>query len=394
MRKKKPLFVVFVAIALVWALPISSSADFAGGVSPYASQLGEFTYNGVHVDASKCPWYHLKVRGYGDNSNTIHEKAGRIHYPSAKKAFLLWIPFFGFYLVCVGGNSLSYDLAWGNDSTHHAIYTNYGEYFNPTANQTNPAYFQSYASYYGDGYLSSSNKNLFQTYLFGNCCLFYYISMGNYSNRQNPPSDFQASATGITEPTPTERDAILDFIGDNSGQDLPFPDPRDVEPTFISPSGTNVTNPYGQPVSTFPNGEPIPTYPSGEPVETYTQHGNTKIYTVPYDSDSGEPYTTIVYGSSVYVVRPDETVVTDPDTGQVLPDPDDPSKPWIESVTIYNEENQISDINEQFGKINSMIADLDDLSSVMESYGDDLSGHVDDTRDLIDDVTNHHHNSP
>lgn len=346
MRYIKPFLVTFTACVLICSIPISSCA--LGTLSPYDERIARFTYNNRDVDASTSPWFHVVGRytlGNSTTDNADYEAVGHIHCRGGHvyKAFLMFIPFVGYYLVVVQDSEMHIDYNI-NNGTMHAFLRN------SIYKKTDISVTQDYVSWYGDGYLSQQNLGLFQTVLFGYYCVFYRIQISNTSTAS---SRTQYSTSNYGLPTDEEEDAILGFIGNNSGTDKPFPGgsataeilngQKSETPTYPdgSPVPTNQagnpvpTNEFGQPVLTLPNGMPHPLYPDGTPAEIYTTPDG-EYHTVPY--------------------------------------------------SIYDNAINESDVNEHFSKFNDMISDLDNLSSLMESNASDLSGHVDGTRGLVDDV--------
>lgn len=343
MSYKRSFVVICTAFILVCAIPVSSSA--LGTLSAYDSRILKYTYNNYNIDASTSPWFHI-AGSYGDSSTgtVAYERVGHLHCRggSVDKAFVIFIPLVGYYFVVVQSNDLHSD--FDIDYTTHATLTNsiYSRNGNETVQQT-------YQSWQGAGYLSIQNINLFQTVLFGHYVIFYAIgSVG--SNNLNIS---RYSSDKYSSPTSSEQDAITSFIGDNSGTGDVFPGGSAAVEFLDGQKGESQTYPDGTPVPTNDNGNPAPTDQFGQPVETL---------------NNGMPYPTYPNGerASTYV-DPSGNIQTVP-------------------YTIVDNGAVQSDVNNQFDKLNSMISDLDSASSLMESNQDELSAHVDNTRDLVDGI--------
>lgn len=393
MRHIKPFLVTFTALVLICSIPISSSA--LGDLSPFDADMAYYSYDiedeDEYLSTASSVWYNVTINGI--------QQVGRAHFNAGhvEKCFFVWIPFMGLYLVTVQTNPMRYDWSTDNGNTKHFYYC--------WKNSTNPdRVHQTQSVWYGDGFLSNNNKYCFQDVFFGYYFVFFRIYIGN--NQPNIPERSSLSAWNYKPPSGDEADRLRQYLNGQSGQDKPFPDNSDSDgivfpgavenpnpPTYpngqtqpTDPQGNPLpTDQYGSTLPTLPNGMPTPTYPNGQPAITYYDpQGN--LQTVPWDPDFGQPWQTIIWSSQVFTIPPWMTLVTD-ENGDPQPDPLNPSQPWVEEVTIYNNENGKSDINGEFSKIYGMISDIDNLSSLAESNQAILSSHVDDTRNLISDIT-------
>ena len=391
MSYKKPFFVTLTAIILMCSIPISASA-----LSPFDSELDYYTYNNANVSTANSPWFDVYINNQ-HIVGKVHTRGGSVY-----GCFILFIPFMGYYLVVRQSGSLRVDgtsgsanyiyYAWGNDN---------GYYPNATR------------GYQGDGFLTSSNVNLFQDVFFGEYWVFFRIIT---SSDGSPSSTVRSSLSSIDTPTPSQEDNLKQYLNNQSGQGKPLPSGAG-NSTIIDGSKTIPTNPNGTPIPTDSNGNPVPTDANGNPVPTDSS-GNP----VPTDANGrpvatnsagnpvptypdGRPRETFPNGTPVPTdsagyplptfTTPDGTTwvspegyepVTDPDTGVPVTDPATHA-PVFEEVTIYNDENGKSDINGEFSKIYGMISDLDNLSSLAESNQAILSSHVADTNNLITNIT-------
>lgn len=347
MGYKKTFLVVLTSLVLVCAIPFTTvSATWV--LSPYDSRIMTYTYRDLNYDASTSPWFHVtgKHTSGDSTSETVDfEKTGRIHCRGGHvyKAFMIFIPFEGYYLVVVQDGPMHIDLNI-NGGTEHAFLTATLTYKNG-----NTSLSQDYRSWYGDGYLTHNNVWLFQTVLFGYYLVFYNVQI---SNSSSPSSHTRYSVDNYAQPTSSEKDAITGFINDHSS-DFVVPGGSATAEFLDGQKGESETFPDGTPVPTNDNGNPAPTDQFGQPAETL---------------NNGMPYPTYPNGekASTYV-DPSGNIQTVP-------------------YTIVDNGAVQSDVNNQFDKLNSMISDLDSASSLMESNQDELSAHVDNTRDLVDGI--------
>lgn len=337
MRKKKPFLVVFVAIVLTCSIPISACAF--GKLSPYDEYLQYFTYNNHQISTSTSPWYHVFGHQLASNwdDSVYWEACGYARTGNPIKAFIMWIPFCGWYMVVVQNNPLRKDYII-NDGEGYSIYT-CGEYYRGTQYYE----WQTTRSYYGDGTISSRNLSLFQSYILGYYFVFFRVQNSDF---QKMPRT-NAECSGMVTPSGDEQDAIRDFVDENSGIDKPFPALNPADITFIegdetptTPDGQEVmTNEHGNPIPTYPDGSPAPTYPNGNPAPTY----------------------------------PDGTPAPTYPNGNVVPS------------TVYDGDFG-SELNTEFSKLYSLVNDLEQASSIMESNAEIMSSHCDSTRTLLNDV--------
>ena len=119
-----------------------------------------------------------------------------------------------------------------------------------------------------------------------------------------------------------------------------------------------------QPSETLPDGSPAPTNENGNPAPT-NQFGQT-VPTLP----NGKAWPTWPNGQTA------PTVIDDNGNYETVP------------YSIYDNGANDNDVKGEFSKINGMISDMDNLESMMLSNQDDLSGHVDNTRELVNSVIN------
>ncbi len=373
MSYKKPFFVTLTAIILMCSIPLSASA-----LSPFDSELDYYTYNNANVSTANSPWFDVYINNQ-HIVGKVHTRGGSVY-----GCFILFIPFMGYYLVVRQSGSLRVDgssgsanyiyYAWGNDN---------GYYPNATR------------GYQGDGFLTSSNVNLFQDVFFGEYWVFFRIIS---SSNGSPSSTVRSSVSAIDLPTPEQEDTLKQFLNNQSGQGKPLPTGAG-DSSVIGGTQTVPTNPNGQPVPTDSNGQPVPTDSNGNPVTTNSVGNPVPTYPdgrpretfpngspVPTDSAGNALPTFTTPDGSTYVDPEGYTHVINPENGQPVTTPDT-HLPVYEEYTIYNDENGKSDINGEFSKIYGMISDIDNLSSLAESNQAILSSHVDDTRNLITDIT-------
>lgn len=337
MRFKKSVISVITALILVFSIPFSTVFAF----DAWSEEIAYYKYNLAEEDwisSSSSPWYDLKFSG-SQIVGRVHCRTGHVD-----KAFVIFIPFMGYYFVVAQEGDMKIDFTFDNNSGalsgRHAFYHAY--IFGSSVQQT-------FYSFSGAGYLSSSNISCFQDVFLGRYWIFMQVS-----GDSRPDPALRSSISNFSMPTNDEQDEITGLIRSNSGQDKPFPSGSgDVQfigsdsPSSTYPDGSPVptnehgnplpTNQFGQPVPTLPNGMPAPTYPNGDVAQTYTNPDGS-YETVPY--------------------------------------------------SIYNNGPMQDDVGDHFSKLNGMISDLDELSSYMESNASDLSLHVDNTRNLIDGVVN------
>lgn len=392
MRFKKSVISVITALILVLSIPFTSVSGLSitdSDMLTYTPHdkvtgnlLGEFDAVGV--------WYHF--------SGSDFESCGIFDSGNPMYAFIIWIPTRGYFLVSVQSMDMRYQLK-GKVNSGGYNYDLYGTLF--ITKNTDGGYVNSYYNWNGTGTFNSGydTYNHFQTTFLGNYIVFHKIfnkttSMGtpirssseSYTvpNYDDPPDNLKDQIQTILNQY-FGSGSTVSYIDGSSSPVVTYPNGHPV-PTDVN--GQPVpTNPDGSPAETLTNGMPVPTYPNGDPVQYYRDN-NGNLVTVPYDPINGQPYSTIVWNGEPYPIPPDKTVITDPDTHQPLPNPDNPSEPWVEQVTIYNDENGKQDISNEFSKLNEMISDMDNLESYMSSNQADLSGHVDNTRNLINGVLN------
>ena len=370
MSYKKPFLIVFTALVLACSIPVSASA--VGSFSLQDENLAYFINNNGDImkPTKDSPNFHF-IKG-------DYEQCGYINCCSGSWfSFVLWIPLYGYYLVVFQNSYVPKNITWRDVNTGDLSYGCYQIIHRN--NNGSQSWGSNYWTYYTEG--GWANNSLVGLHsILGQLVFFYQL---NYDTSSTINPRVYSSSSNYRLPDNVEQfegevDDLLDILNITHG-----------DPVVLNGDSVPMpsTDPYGNNKPTLPNGNEEPTYPNDEPVITYTQPGETKIYTVPWNDDIDEPYSTIIYQSFIYILKPDEVAVTNPDTGEVLPDPNDSSKPWIEQVTIYNNENGSSEVNEEFSKLYDMISDMDDLSSIMESNQDVMSGHVDNVRNLVDTVT-------
>lgn len=362
MRKKKSFLIVFTAIVLMLSLPFSSSALSItdSDMSIYrpvdkvsGRELGEFPAVGV--------WYKFTCSEY--SSVGIYD-SGRPDY-----AFIIWIPTKGYYLISIQSMEMQKQLQGTVNPPSGDSYTLYGTLF--ISKNSEGGYTNSYYNWRGDGTyaLQYDQSSHFQTSFFGSYIVFHKIftKSNNGTPQRGTNENFEVPKYGV--PDDTIKDKVQQIINSYLGGQtaIYINGSSSITSTYpngeVVPTGANgqpvVTNEYGEPVSTNKYGYPDETYPNGNPVVSFTQPNSSQIYTVPYDEIASKPYeTTILDNGEVSVIYPQIV-----DNGEVD-----------------------SDVSNEFSKLNSMIADLDDLSSMMESNQADMSSHVDGTRNLIDSV--------
>ena len=330
MRKKKPFLIVFVAIVLACSIPISACAT----LTPFSSELDYYTYNIYdsedYVSTSSSPWYDINI----NNTNIVgrvHCRGGHVNF-----AFMMFIPFMGYYLVVSQENSMHidfFDSHFNQNCFYHVIGIN-------PANEVTQTVF----GFYGDGFLTYNNRYCFQDVFFGQYFVFMCVSA---VNAREPDRSFTYSLSNYELPTPALEDEILTTIRDNSGTDKPFPS-GSATAEILGGSGAGVTDVNGEQVPTNNLGNVIPTYPDGTPAPTYP---------------NGNPAPT----------EPDGT-----------PSPTYPNGNPIPS-TVYNGDFG-RELDTEFSKLYSLVDDLDQASSIMESNAEIMSSHCDSTRTLLNDV--------
>lgn len=390
MRKIKSFLIVFTALILVCALPIQSFALDCFDIQYFSYGI---TDSSQYVPANTAVWYNCTI--YNQKiTGKIHCRGGHVY-----KCFILFIPFLGYYVVTIQDGDLPIDFVQNNRNCIYRAYVN------------GSRIEQSYYSYSGDGFLTSSNTSCFQTVLFGRYWTFCMIA-GDASG--SPDHSMRSSIPYEGNLTDSENQQLQNYINNNKGNDKPIPSSStDAVVMGGSTVPTNAngepvpTDSFGNPVPTDKNGNPVPTNEAGLPVAT-DKNGNpvttnsvgNAVPTLPGGRaaetfPNGEPVPTGSDGKPlVYVIMPDGTIyiipegyelVTDPDTSQPITDPDT-HEPIYREVTILNEFYQQSKVNYQFDKINNLVSDIDDVSSLMASNQAILSAHIDSTRGLVDDV--------
>lgn len=384
MRHIKPFLVTFTALVLICSIPLSASGFSISDedMQTYrpvdrvsGNSLGEFPAVGV--------WYQFNGSDYS--------ACGVFDSGMPTYAFIIWVPLKGYYLVSVQSMDMQYQLRGHVTANGNDFYI-YGTLY--IEKNTNGDYTNSYYQWRGNGgyALEYDSVRHFQTSFLGNYLVFHriYTKSSNGTPQRSSYESFQVPK--YETPQQNLKDQIQSIInsyfGNNGNVEYPTGGSSSTVPTL--PNGNPVpTDANGRPVPTDANGRPvttnssgntIPTYPDGRPRETFP-NGEP----VPTDS-AGRPLPTFTTpDGSTYVDPEGYTHVTDPDNGEPVTDASSHT-PIYEEVTIYNDENGKSDVSKEFSKIHSMVADLDNLSSIMESNQGDLSGIVDNTRGLVDDI--------
>lgn len=337
MSYKKSFIVICTAFILVCAIPVSASAR--GSFDYGDSDMLTYTYNGADMSAVESPGYHIVTSNY-EIISKMHTTSGAYY------SFVLWVPFQGYFFVVVQNNTYPTDCQVTEYGPHNAFYmiiksnVNLGGKFG--------TYYNGYSSFDGLYGLNDGSSISGLHVIFGHYVSILKIpSISNETDLVYTTSRYNLPDQNLSKAITDEVDRIyndvynvpnagakvIPGIGDAASEELTLPDG--------SPAPTNEhgnpapTNQFGQPVETLNNGMPYPTYPNGEKASTYVDPSGN-IQTVPY------------------------TIV---DNGAVQ-----------------------NDVNNQFDKLNSMISDLDSASSLMESNQDELSAHVDNTRDLVDGI--------
>lgn len=339
MGYKKSFLVVITAFVLVCAIPISGNAISISDSDmqtyrPYdkttGQLIGEFPAVGV--------WYQFYGSGY--QSCGIYDSGNPTY------AFIIWVPLRGYFLISIQSMEMKYQLK-GHVSANGYNFDLYGTLY--IQKNTEGLYQNTYYNWRGTGAhaLEYDSHNHFQTAFLNKYIVFHKIYTPSNNGSPSRSASENYVVPSYQEPTQNVKDKIIseitsifggtssavEFLGGESSEGETFPDGT---PVPTNDEGNPApTDQFGQPVETLNNGMPYPTYPNGEKASTYVDSSGN-VQTVPY---------TIVDNGSVQ-----------------------------------------NDVNNEFGKINSMISDLDNASSLMESNQDELSAHVDNTRDIVDDI--------